>query len=90
MSEPKFSKGQVVYFNSARRNQILESRKKLLKKHSSEELGEMPTGKLIIENFPRQNKNGEWTYEYVYGFCGDHEGVALEKDLVSKDVFFSF
>ena len=89
MTSPKFRKGQIVYFNTERRNQILESRKKLLNNFSSSDIGEMPTGKLLIDSTPHQNTNGEWTYQYVYGFCGDHEGYANESDLISKEEFYS-
>jgi hypothetical protein len=89
MSSPKFRKGQIVYFNTERRNKILESRKELLNNYSSSDIGEMPTGKLFIDDSPRKNKNNEWTYQYVYGFCGNHEGYANESDLVSKEEFFS-
>ena len=50
MSTPKFSKGQTVYYNEEFRNKLLADRNKLLERFSSRELGEMPTGKLLIDD----------------------------------------
>ena len=84
-----FSKGQTVYYNEEFRNKLLADRNKLLERFSSRELGEMPTGKLLIDDHPvRCEKTGTWMYRYVYGFCGDHEGYAQESDLVSKEEFY--
>ena len=89
MSKPKFSKGQTVYYNEEFRNKLLTDRNKLLERFSSRELGEMPTGKLLIDDHPVQcKKTGTWMYRYVYGFCGNHEGYAQESDLVSKEEFY--
>ena len=89
MSEAKFSKGQTVYYNEEFRNKLLADRNKLLERLSSRELGEMPTGKLLIDDHPvRCEKTGTWMYRYVYGFCGHHEGYAKESDLVSKEEFY--
>ena len=89
MSTPKFSKGQTVYYNEEFRNKLLADRNKLLERFSSGELGEMPTGKLLIDDHPVQcEKTGIWMYRYVYGFCGDHEGYAQENNLVSKEEFY--
>ena len=89
MSEAKFSKGQTVYYNEEFRNKLLADRNKLLERFSSRELGEMPTGKLLIDDHPvRCEKTGTWMYRYVYGFCGHHEGYAKESDLVSKEEFY--
>ena len=89
MSEAKFSKGQTVYYNEEFRNKLLADRNKLLERFSSRELGEMPMGKLLIDDHPvRCEKTGTWMYRYVYGFCGHHEGYAKESDLVSKEEFY--
>ena len=89
MSTPKFYKGQTVYYNEDFRNKMLEDRKKLLSSFSSKELGEMPTGKLLIDDKPFQcEKTGSWMYRYVYGFCGNHEGYAKESDLITKEEFY--
>jgi hypothetical protein len=81
MSSPKFTVGQSVYFTQDRLNQILKNQEELLLKYSSEDLGEMPTGKLYLDTPPYQNNKGEWMYPYVYGCWGNHEGVAAESDL---------
>ena len=38
--------------------------------------------KLLIDEKPLWSmKTKKWSYNYVYGFCGDHEGHAREEDL---------
>ena len=88
MSKPKFSKGQIVYYNEEFRNNMLKNRIELLNRFSTMELGEMPINKLLIDSDPiKCDKTGTWKYQYVYGFANS-EGYAKESDLISKEEFY--
>ena len=79
---PKFKRGQSVWFNKERCEEINKHFNEIQKKYPNENLGNRPTGKLIIESDPRWN--GEtFIYDYVYGFCGTSEGSAKEEDFVN-------
>ena len=75
---PKFSIYQSVKYKKEYTDEI----RKNLRNYKYESHGEMPFGKLFIDEKPQwSKKTKEWIYNYVYGFCGNHEGYAREEDL---------
>tara|TARA_Y100000589_G_C26789215_1_gene481038 strand:- start:244 stop:504 length:261 start_codon:yes stop_codon:yes gene_type:complete len=75
---PKFKKGQIVYYNRDKVNDIIERCKNI------QGTGQLPTYKLRISEDPRwNNKIKQWIYSYEYGFTMTSEGSAQEKDLIS-------
>ena len=74
---PKFKKGQIVYYNKDRINDMIERCKNI------PGAGQLPTYKLRISEEPRwNNKIKQWIYSYEYGFTMTSEGFAQEKDLI--------
>ena len=71
-----------IYQKVKYKKEYIEKMKKSLRNSKYESHGEMPFGKLLIDEQPRWSmKTKKWSYNYVYGFCGDHEGHAREEDI---------
>ena len=76
--ESKFTIYQSVKY----KKEIIEKMKKNLNNSNIEIYGEMPFGKLRIDEQPFWNKKiKKWTYNYVYGIFNNHEGYATEDDI---------
>jgi len=76
--KPKFR----IYQNVKYKKEYIEKIKKSLKNSKYKSNGEMPFGKLIIDEHPYWcMKTKKWNYNYIYGFCGTHEGHAIEEDI---------
>ena len=89
-SLPKFKKGQIVKYNSLKRQEFIKNREELRIKYPNENLGNQPIHNLLIFTEPRWSEAYKcWVYDYEYGLGCTSEGSALEIDLeISNDIGF--
>tara|TARA_B100001121_G_scaffold137426_1_gene120364 strand:+ start:238 stop:510 length:273 start_codon:yes stop_codon:yes gene_type:complete len=82
---PRFKRGQVnIFYNAAKRSEIIRNREELRERYPNERLGESPLGRLILYAPPYWN-GSTWMYPYEYGTFGTHEGYAAEEDLEQRN-----